>query len=258
MERESQYQKFIKQLTSALPLITFIVLMLGIVKQFTYYYFFNFNVFPFTEIIELLPQTIFDLIFFFLYLLLAILFELPIVRLLNRTNNSAKKMEPDKTSKSWLKISPENLWLIFCFVVIYSQIYMLIGKNSVILVLPWLEPILNFSIFFSTLLFINTIIQTIYTYFDLEFDRRLPFIVAISVLMPLNGLFNGYANYKRVVSFHTHTGYSITVDKKQIVSNKQVYYIGKTKSDVFFFDEKTKLVTVYPTSSITEMQIGKE
>ncbi len=89
-------------------------------------------------------------------------------------------------------------------------------------------------------------------------DSNLQIIVPLVIVLLYVGVLEGYVKYRYVNYFQSHNNYSITIDKKPIVSNIGFYYIGKTKSNVFFYNDTSKLVTVFPASSIQKMQLGAD
>lgn len=274
METETNDKEAIKYITSMLPLLTLIVLIFGIAKQFVYFYYFNFNVFPFLEISELLPQTTFDFITSFFYVAFTIFItgyfnvylrkdrnEIKNIEIVDEDIEKLPKAERVKELDKKLHKLRRTIYLILFIVLlgVYDSINYILNNNVKQNFLGEVQiRYHNFAIYYGFAFTIIFIVDKCNRYFKLDKTILNSLILPVFLTLMLNGFLNGYFNYNYVYKFHTHTNYSITINSKKIISNNEYYMIGKSKSSVFFFDTKSNLVTVYPVSNISEMTIGSD
>lgn len=66
-----------------------------------------------------------------------------------------------------------------------------------------------------------------------------------------------YNEIYKVVYKKFYSNYSFKIKENQSQKNIDIIYIGKTKGFYFFFNTKTKDVTIYPSSEIKEISINQ-
>lgn len=264
-----EQKDFISRFTSFLPIVTLMALMYGVIKQFIYYYYFNLDIFPYLEISELLPQTIFDLLLSIAYFGITLSFITTTWRsfrgldVLSSIFLSAKEIEDaillDNTKKSAIHLFNTDVKILIVITLVSFgiscfELYLIVQTNP--LDTNFMPLKTTFYLFLS--LSITTGFFIFLTLIKKVKDEMVHLVASMMVFLILSGVLEGHLKYKRVCDLHVHDGYSITINDVPITSNREFYYIGKTKSTVFFYNTKNNLVTSYPTSSITKMEIGSD
>jgi hypothetical protein len=278
---ETEKKDFLAKAASLLPFITLFALLYGVTKQFIYYYQFNLNIFSYLEISELLPQTLLDLILSLIFLLFTLR-----VTFASREHINTDVIENIEGGYAYKihPLDPENLnFTIQDLIRSFSQKGIKVlkpSKNFLIRLSLFLisgyfiytsvdamansDEAINNPFFFQKIVFyfltIYILISTV-SYLMVKWDVRdsnLQIIIPLIIVLLFTGLLEGYFKYRYVSYFKSHNNYSITINKKPIISNARFYYIGKTKSNVFFYNDTTRFVTVFPFSSIEKMEMGAD
>jgi hypothetical protein len=274
---EKTDKKISTKLIAILPILTLLVLVYGAAKQFVYYYNFNLDIFSFLEISELLPQTVFDLFFATIYIIAGWTFAIYYSNVTNgllaeKINNTPRKKiflfsstkkelneDLKKQIKQLKKQFPKVIipFIAFHFMVMIMGYQFITDFENPLYFISFIAIIKN-AFYISIVSFISIIVAVPFAFFDEIKDRTLQVIVTLAIYFTIIGGFNGWFKYLQVVKTNSHRTYSITINNKIIASDNEYFYIGKSKSYVFFYCTKDRLVTSYPMSLITEMSIGAE
>ncbi|TSD67429.1 hypothetical protein FFF34_008570 [Inquilinus sp. KBS0705] len=259
---DSDSENYINKATSLIPLLTIILLIFGATKQFSYYTYFNLNIFSYLELTELLPQTLFSFFQLLFYWLVSILItaffnqifyaetvKYPIILPPER---------PERIGELKAQIS-KVFWKII--IVVLALTLLTMGSYYYSDILYKISKPLGFinkAYFHILVIVLITIVSMISLY---QLNLRVKFFmvsIPISLALITSGFFEGNFEYNQVHSLHTHSNYYIKIGSNIIKSSNSYYYIGKTRSSVFYYNEKTDLVTVYPSNLITEMVLGSD
>ncbi|MCC8409928.1 hypothetical protein LJ707_13400 [Mucilaginibacter sp. UR6-1] len=264
-----------------LPIYTLLILMYGAAKQFIYYYEFNLDIFSFLEISELLPQSLFDLFIGGIYNLAGVLVG---AYYLHKVTPSKKKIvKPTSTAlivdesvrkaiseerhsiqianaKELRKDLPKILLTFGIFFLFICTLLFTAYNHIVDFTSPnqpnWFKFIMTigFQVGIAIILGIFTILILEFTI--PSFDFKFKFIITTSIILFASGIAQGHFKYKRVQKTLAYKNCSIEFENKIIQSNSMYYYIGKTHSNVFFYDVKRDIVTCYSMNEITKLDIG--
>lgn len=258
-------EKHLTKITGVISILALVLLMFSAAKQFGYYQYFNLNIFSYLEITELLPQSLFSFFQLIWYWLLSVL----ISTYFNRKLYAAEKRNSTIIQLPQIK-SPKAIFLrvkaikaifvsmgIYIVIIVAILIYKyddIINDKSGTYFAYRLDKICFQIGMIATLSLITVFIFGLYNFKNWLVTMLTP----ISLALILSGYFSGNFEFNEVKYKHTHLKYIIKIDNKVIPTNKSYYYIGKTRSSVFFYNEKTDLVTIYPSDKVTSMTLGVE
>lgn len=250
MENENS---IIGKINSLLPILTVLVIVYGVLKLTIYYTFFHINILSYLDFTELIPSIVRDLIYSIIVVALLILAA--------RISGGKKFIYNEETTEGTSKFERFK---------IYLSSY---GFMNYIIFLTFISPIIciiffkmTFSEWYYTysywvalciiIIANRELISLIVKYNSkLAQDKAFQFVVLCSLGSILLGINRGLDNHHNLITgIEKNTSY-IEIGDKVIKSSKEYYYIGKTKSAVFFYDAINKRTDIYPSSIITKMSV---
>jgi len=243
-----------------LPVLTLISLGIGIVKELVYYYFFHLDILNYIDVNEILLATVTNLIKCVLIILSTQIFiEIFIylrIRILKINDYNKSNTEITFT----LKLANIITTIIL---VIYALIFILFYNKFTS------ERIFSVSqewhFFLATYLATGLLLIFSVIYFPLIYQtnyskpinsRYIKIVIAgITILSwTINFSLKEVTETKFLATFGTY----IEIGGKKIISDQNYYYIGRTKSFVFFYDTKEDYTDVYQSKDITLLALNNK
>lgn len=205
----------------SLPLIIF----LGVIKLAFYYYYFSIPIIEYLELSEIVTLFLNDIILYFLLLIPFALFYWV-------------------TKFDWLLLVAYAV--VFCLGVLSGLNYSLKYKSQILL---FIFCVILFS---TSTLFLKLMprkkIESIQAPLLLIFFTLVIFIVA----------YTSRLSAKEVYRHNTFSGTEVVFSDTLIRSNDSVYFVGKTKNFVFFYDIKGYTPIIYPFDKIVRMTLKND
>ncbi|WP_183556459.1 hypothetical protein [Mucilaginibacter sp. SP1R1] len=251
------------QLLKILPLISLLILVFGLGKLFIYYVLFNYNIIECLETGELLPQVLYDFITASFYILINFYYVNHITDFLinKKTATEENRLGSLGASRSFnfSHLIVGIIFFIICSALLCITLWKLTNVD-----LSKSNGTLQFKAFTVCLnLAIGTVITVVFTFHQMIkektiIDKSSKVIIIFSIIVLLNSIVEGIAKYYLVNNDDLYNGSYIVLDGKRITSNTDTCYIGRSKSNVFFYIRKEHSVNAYSTSHITEVSIKQK
>ncbi|TFF40644.1 hypothetical protein [Mucilaginibacter psychrotolerans] len=252
MNKEDNQDDITSKIIGLLPLITIIVLGSGTLNIFIYYRLFGINILAHLDIGELLPLSLSDTIDVLLELLI-ILFIIFILKLTRPKPRERKK--PCKILKykdRFFYHSTRELIIGFVIICVSLTIIYFSSFDLIYFMNYYFSAIVCVMSVFICLI-VSWLIKTIYPTISDKF--RVLFFV--STILFFN---NGYMGLKKNVDVRfgdAYTGTYVATASDTIKSTQSYYYIGRTKSDILFYNNSKKRSSVdfYSIESLKKISI---
>lgn len=231
-----------------LPYIGSFLLCIGIIDTYFYYYLFDINIGDYVSTIEMLSISISNIIS---SLSLITIFTFCLYFLFNYKDNKRTMEEKRSLIKSYTIIKNNKSILRFIGFITLADIpsYLIFETNNK-----------SFHLYFSIHSIILLIIMFIGMFYEFIGNRKMKlpttkftgYIVFIFLLLNLD-----YTSKKHHNVRHNHlfNGTLIITNNGTIVSNNNIYYIGKTEKYIFINNEKDSSILAIPMSEIKELKI---
>ena len=244
---------------SYFPLIGGIALGYGIINQSIYFSIFNINILEFTDLTELLLDTLNHLIVIIIPTLLIAsitvhvidrildkrLRRLSTAELIDYSNNNPVK-KATKSTFYWI-----TLGIFILYVITFTVEYFVLKKFDTLNILQ-----ASVVIFFMLIigLFMDYFPGTYKSLLNKEVDSRLYILIITSIVLL------GVSMYKGIHSGietkrHLTKGFYIITEKDTIKSTDKYYYVGKTKGYIFYYNELTDFTDVYTDKDVKLMHL---
>ena len=246
---------FTTKIIAWLPLTSLLILTYGTVKILIYYSLFNVNIFDYIEISEILPLILKDFIYAFLGisigLLLGYLNPNPFAQKQKNKNLTISETKKSFFIRIWyyFKSMPilfffllSFLSLIFIFLIVKKIDFVVFWNAVFVSIMPIIIYIVPLEIFYRLRNNRQVVLKMESVYFTYAFILLLSFSIHQAV-----------TNYLLVRYRHTTLNSYITFNSNNIISNLDYYYIGRTKSSIFFYNQKIQKVDIYSSSNISKM-----
>jgi hypothetical protein len=243
-----------------LPILTLISLGIGIVKELVYYYFFHLDILNYIDVNEILLGTVTNLIKCILIILATQVFiEIFIflrIRILKISDYNKSNSAITLTLKSANIIT---IIILVIYALIFILFYNKFNTEKIVSVNQEWQFFLE-TYFTMGLLLIFSVI-----YFPLIYQtnysksinsRYIKIVIAgITILSwTINFSVKEATETKLLSTFGTY----IEIGGKKIMSDQNYYYIGRTKSFVFFYDTKEDYTDVYQSKDITLLALNNK
>jgi hypothetical protein len=242
---------FFEKMTSIISFIALLLLVFSALKLFGYYIFFNLNIFSYIDISELLPQSLFSIfhLIFFSFISLVITDQTRHIWLENlKGGGQIGRMlflSNFKKIHWWIVITILIMLPIYLYYLVITDV-----SSKLTSVALHLTIIINVTLFSQLWLYLRKIkLKILYS------------ILPISLAFLISGFLEGNIEYNKLLNSTLKTSYIIFESKgkeTEVRSTSSYYFVGRTKSYIFFFDNNTKLTTVYPTSLVSKMVIQNQ
>jgi hypothetical protein len=227
---ESIFQKF----AVLIPVLTVVVLVLGMLKQTLYYSKFDIPIRHYlglTELGILISNDLLIILFVLVVILIATLRDFP-----EKEKNLANIKKPIKTSLSfaiykYLMIAI-FIWALSCILYFRNYDTTIWMSSFVILALPAVIMSIDRKFYYT---YVNTP------------KKHLIFICSTIVLFLIFVYTAGEITF---VQQGKYTGTKIMTNDSTYISSKDSYYIGKTEKCVFFYNKKDRSTLIIPTETI--------
>ena len=229
----------------------------GIINQSVYYSIFNINIFEYTDLTELLLNTLNHLIIIIIpTLLIASTIAYIVDRILvKRLQHLTLAELIDYSSNNPIKKKTKSTfyWIAFGLFILYVITFLLeyfIFKKF--LPLNILQGAIVMSFMLVLGFYMDYFPGTYKSFFGREVDNRLYVIIFTSIVLlgisTFKGVHNGIETKRNLTK-----GFYIINDKDTIRSTNNYYYVGKTKGYVFCYNELTRYTDVYSDKDIKLM-----
>ncbi len=238
-----------------------ILIWMGAIKQILFYRSFNFNIVQFIDLAEILILFLNDIFYLISMLIFGIVFELFRI--------SRYEIEGIKEIRTNINQSDKFGKRILDYLSLYSYgilIVITLGLMDLIIFLILDTVNLNLHTLFVTLGTLNLFVilwEEVKFKFNRLFSAQISpliknmmfFIIMISPVfyLTINNKVNSIRNDK--LYYGTEIHYKDLDDNIKFISDSTSYYIGKTKSYVFIFQELDNSTKVIPIKDINEIII---
>ena len=227
----------LKRFISSLPLMTIMVICIAIINLGVYYSFFNFNIFEYIELDELIPVLLKDILVLiaFLPLFSVLLYRFSPVYIRRQiTANNRFSMCSFALALITLLSFAVSAWID------YHKDKITWTGFLVLCILPLTAVLLRY------------LPQWLYGLFSKSrVALHLMLYCQIAVVLAGVSTFDGLRNHLIVEDARHRENVTLTLnDNSQIRCDTNHYYIGKTKAGVFYFNPKKNTVEIYPASTI--------
>jgi len=250
---EKDKKDYLGKIVSYFPFFAVIALGYGIINQYVYYYFFNINILEYTELNELLLDTLNHLIVIIIPFI--VLFSIALYIIIKSVDREYEKLSVEDKAKrigeSSIKKKPSKTYWVLgsmsvMFIICLFSLYIIDKRFSL------LDNSYNISIMLSCLLF------TLCTDYFPELYKRIfgrkietsLYLILLSCLLLVGisitkGLYNASETKKNI-----NNKIYVINDKDTIKSSKHYYFIGKTKGYFFFYNDTANTTDAYGIKDI--------
>jgi hypothetical protein len=231
--------KLLDEVLKYLPILGVILIIAGNIKLLVYYKTFNFEVFPFIGLDEILILFIQNSLAYLL-LLIAWVLSLTIFRL-----NDGDDLPPTIGKRLLKYLLNKRLFLLLAILSISSLVYHLYRPNPNRLELGYLIG----AFFFVTYL-VPITIQEAYLKLKLK-SSALPIIFLVIIFLSVTtfSIVSALNESSKVKSGY-YKKIEVVFEDFIYKSNINCYYIGQTHNYIFFYNSRTNSVTSYPMSKV--------
>lgn len=246
------------KITGYIPVLTLISLVFGIVSLASYYSYFGINILSYLELNEIIFRTARDLVFvvgggIFGYIITGKQYE----EYVREDDEKWSKIEATYSSTNLINLILSDLSLKITFWVLFIIEIVLIVSFEV----GWLMPKAFWIAFGMLWMVIGLTFSTVEVkrrYF-IKY-RRFPnseiiLFVRLLVIVCLGGMMMAYLEVERVERRNKEYQTTIIVNNETIKSNSRYFYLGKTNSYVFFYNDSTNVAEIFPMSSISKLSL---
>jgi hypothetical protein len=236
------------------PFITGIIISLGCLRLIAFYTIFNLSIFNYTDLSDFVSQGITDFLFILFYTFLGISF--PTIKnpfkdeMENGLINSDILLE---NSGKLLRLMEYIPYLVLAWFLLYGTIdYIKTQKFEI----------------YDRLYLLGGIGYGIGLYFSIQLGRLylkhnqhkinktiLVFIPMMSFYF-IGSLWNSYTSALSVKYQQENIGNAITINKEIHISSKSYYFIGQTKTYVFFHNEQNNTNDIFPKALISKITLS--
>jgi len=235
----------LKKTISLFPLISVIIIGIAIINLGVYYAFFDFNIFEYVELDELIPLVLKDILIFVSFIPMFIV-------LLNRFSPiHIRRQINEKGRFSMRSFSLSFAMLVSLCVSTWIDYY----RHKITL-----TGFLVISILLLTALLLRYLPQWLYkSYQKSREPLRLMLYTQLSIVVVGISIFDGLRNHLIVEDQRVRQNVTVILtDNQKIYSDKDHYYIGKTKAGIFFFNSNKHVVEIYPMATIKFIFLNKK
>ncbi|WP_183556456.1 hypothetical protein [Mucilaginibacter sp. SP1R1] len=255
---EEDKKDFGKKFVTYLPILTICALGIGIINLLVYYYPFNLDILIYTDINEILLETFTNLAL----CVLIFLFIQAFAELMIFIRNRKLRITDKNDARLTLKISYKTanlIIIIFAIIITIALVVLLVSIRKPKYSLIYQElKLVSIGVYFITLLAVS-----LRVYFSLIYE--------INYFKPLNLNYTTVLNVVYIMLFYTTFfslkksistklfstyGTYIEIGAKRIISNKNYYYIGRTKNFIFFYDAKEDFTDVYQSKDVSLLSVN--
>lgn len=249
----------ISKITSFLPLLTVMVLIFGVINLIIYYGFFGVNILSYLEISEILPLILKDFLFTIAGLVIGTFagYLSPDKKQIEQRNNSIAKAKETTGSLKRLYYYAKAYPIIFVFIIglfINAITYFFIKHNK--------ESLISLSIlqcvFIAAFIIPELIEVKLYRNRSIQINQTVKNLILVLIVLVGWGIYKGVEKYFAVKYRHKFTGTTIIINGVKIISNDKYYFIGRTKSTIFFYNSVNNYTDIMPTTNLTKVSIIEE
>lgn len=222
---------------SLIPFFTLLIIFSSAIKLITYYKRFNINIIDYLELSEFTFSFVDDIYAYaitFTYSFIIWYFQ----DFINPSRSQLKKLEKQKKQQKFYK----NLF--FSYLMAFS-----IANFFSIYFINWI-------VYFVALMIIM-IIYGIFVYKSLKIDIYTKYILLVPTLF-IYIYFQAKLEQSKIIEGKSSVIYSISINDKEIESNKNYVFIGKTREFTFFYDIKKNETTIYNNKDIRLRKVRKD
>ena len=246
----------IKKITDYIPIFAFLIIVLGLCKQFIYYSNFNLPINNFLGLSEIGIIISDDLITNVPFIIIWIVFLTsidfyiknkldPIVNTKKNEPTSAFSIKKEDRKSKW-----SNIWVILIITLFFFGLLFIIFLIENI---PEYYEQISWTIFTWGF---SVIVICLVVLFTNTFRKLIPKEI-IYIMFILTSIFMklGLSSTKEIsnVKHGKFTGTIIQTDKGDFVSDSLNYYIGKTEKHVFYYYSKEKQTRIIPSDKVTTL-----
>lgn len=263
----SSYTTLFKNFLTIIPAFTVILIIFGIIKLHLYYIGFGISILDFIDLSEILPMVSIDLMSVVLTLFVIIYF---LFYLTSRNEsskpedyetvmNEQKNEELYKYIISLWSIKQKNSFIFYISVIVRFTL-MLCPVFCIIIGYAYPDHSLKLVSFqllvisfpLSLLVFVPELIKYI---LNKPLTMLLIYFFVLAWFFYIQLIKNDYA--RTMVGAYRGTIVQTRDSTKSYISDREYFYIGKTKSYVFYYNKKDSSSTIIPVSEIREIKFKR-
>lgn len=228
----------IEKISKFIPLISILILLSSVIRNYIFYQSFGISINEYINLTEFTLLFINDLSFYILTIPFFFMY-LPFIyiRKFVREKYGAEHFNFERTKK---------LSEFVMLTSIFSSIMIFILDFSLQVQLNLLQTFI--TIFFSSLL--------LWFDKDVEFSKKYSLIVA-SFMLILFPILKAINDVDKIENKNFYNEVSFIYNNKEIHSNKEQIFLGKTNEYLFLYNSKTKYTEVFRNSDINNFKIKK-
>jgi len=239
-----------------IPILSILLILYGVIKLTVYYTFFHINILSYLDFTELLPSILRDL----MYSVIAVFLLLLISRISGNKKRAYNK--ENIAGQSWI----ESFKLYIHSYGFISYAIILTALSLIVTLIMDRNGFYDWFYRYSYWLVISVVsivareLAFALDKYDsfLPNDRTAKLLITGTLLTVLLGVNRGLDNHhNQETGINKNTSY-IEIGNRKVQSTKAYYYIGKTKSSVFFYDTLNGRTDIYPNSIITKMSLKQD
>jgi len=231
-------------LSEFILIITFLSFVFGIANLTIYYGKFSFNIFEYLDLTEIVANSIRDSIYIAIPLILMTYVHM------TRLKSTIGKNGPDTLPITKKK----NNWSIYVFLlmVILSPVIDLIRHRPFV----YERVILYMSLFYFLLLLgIIEFEKFLKSNFGYQIAPKMMLVLFLSILLLFGSTILSSFKISSIVPKNDIGNTYIIIKGDTIKSTTKVYYIGRSRNYIFFYNVSTKSTEVYPNKDISKVSL---
>ncbi|MDB5088433.1 MAG: hypothetical protein JWR09_2427 [Mucilaginibacter sp.] len=236
------------------PLLTGVIITLGCFRLVAFYSVFNLSIFNYTELSDFISQGITDLFSILLYSFIGITF--PTIKNPFKDELESGNLDYEvlfKNSMKFLNILEYLSCLLLLILLIYCGVQYLNSRTFD----KYDQFFLLSGIGFTIGIYLSIQLGGLYLkHYKYELNKAVFIFIPIISIYFMGSLWGSNVSALAVKYRQENINESITIDKVVHNSNKDYYYIGQTKTYVFFHNEKNNTNDIFQKSQVSKMTLS--
>ena len=240
-----------------IPYLGTLLVLLSATKLTIYYSLFGLDITSYLEFTEILTLCLSDLLYFIAIIAIQnvwIFLMQPNDELISISNGLHNTLTEKKLYKRiWAyTINGINLFLLIMVWIIGIPFWLLFTK------LPFTTYLYFPCIILCVLLFLTIVFETRRQWF-IKFNEHPKMIYTnlakLFIVLLVLTISSAYQDFESVKTSKKYFGTTIKLSERDVISDSNYYYIGKTKNFVFFHNQKNMINDIFPVKEIKMLTV---
>lgn len=228
----------VDKILKTIPLITLLILICSLVKNYIYYEYFGININEFISLSEFSLLFISEIKLYLIFIISLIIF-LPFIFLKNfAQKNFGEKIFSFSLTKSFS--------IIFILVFPLRILRTIFTENDLLIIIEKCQQDLIF-LFVTILLVINN---------DIKVIRKL-YLFFCTISLIIFSITKAYVDIEKIKRNLTNYEVEFNYENYHVKTEKDYIYVGKTHEYIFIFNNSKKQTEIYKTGEIKNLKIKK-